>query len=248
MLWLAGHGHIEIEYGAWDDDLTEQSSNFREAFNLVRALENGVQEGLIERGPEIWVFTDNAVSERSFYKGSSQSPLMHELCVRLRKLELEFGVFIRVIWVAGTRMIEQGTDGLSRGDLTGGVMSGKPFLEYVPLALTTSARAPKLHKWFDSLLPGDWKWLEPRDWSHKAFANPNGRYVWDVPPCLADFALEFLCKLKHVHPDSSHLFVCPMLYTAKWRKQMLKAADATFLSQSDRRCGRLIATNLYNAH
>jgi hypothetical protein len=219
MLWVAGYGYIDVEYGAWDEEVADQSSNFREAFS----------EGLIGRGSEIWIFTDNSVSERAFHKGSSKSPLLHELCVRLRKLELEFGVFVRVIWVAGTRMIEQGTDGLSRGDLTGGVMSGKPFLEYVPLAQTIRERSPKLHRWLDSLMPGNWQWLDPADWCHEAFGNPTGRYIWDVvPPCLAEIALEYLCEIKHIHPDSCHLFMCPMLYTGTWRKQMLKAADAAF--------------------
>lgn len=42
-------------------------------------------------------------------------------------------LFLRVIWVAGTRMIEQGTDGFSRGDLENGVATGVNMLTYVPL-------------------------------------------------------------------------------------------------------------------
>jgi hypothetical protein len=36
-------------------------------------------------------------------------------------------IFIQFVWIAGTRMIWQGTDGLSRGDLTAGVMAGEHF-------------------------------------------------------------------------------------------------------------------------
>jgi hypothetical protein len=53
--------------------------------------------------------------------------------MRLRKLEMDGHIFIRVIWFAGTRMIDQGTDGLSRGDFTGGVMAGHRFLRFLPL-------------------------------------------------------------------------------------------------------------------
>jgi hypothetical protein len=40
-------------------------------------------------------------------------------------------LFIHLIWVAGTRMIAQGTDGTSQGDLSNRVMSGKAMLDFV---------------------------------------------------------------------------------------------------------------------
>jgi len=46
-------------------------------------------------------------------------------------------IFVHVIWVSGKCMIAQGADGLSRGDLTNGVMSGKPMLDFAPLHLST---------------------------------------------------------------------------------------------------------------
>jgi hypothetical protein len=37
-------------------------------------------------------------------------------------------LLIHLIWVAGTRMIDQGVDGLSRDDLENGVMNGKSIV------------------------------------------------------------------------------------------------------------------------
>jgi hypothetical protein len=82
------------------------------------------------------MFTDNYVTECAYFKGTSYSPILFGLVLRLRKLELHSGWKIHVINIAGTRMISQGADGLSRGDILTGVMGGADMLTFIPLALT----------------------------------------------------------------------------------------------------------------
>jgi hypothetical protein len=81
--------------------------------------------------------------------------------LRLWKLEMEHGLFIHLVWVSGKRMIAQGTNGLSRGDLTTGVMKGDHMLDYVPLHLSVVDRSDKQADWLLSvclpLAPGE-KW------------------------------------------------------------------------------------------
>jgi hypothetical protein len=185
-----------------------------------------VERGEVKEGAEIFVFTVNFVSERAFYNGSSKSRRLHELVMRLRKLEMRGKIFVRVIWFAGTRMKEQGTDGLSRGDLTGGVMVGDKFLGFLPLNKTVVERSPEFKLEFGKGLVGqDWTWLDVEGWFDKAFEQERGKYVWTPSPALADVAMKQMCEVKHVHPHTTHLFLCPALMTAYWRKQLLKAAD-----------------------
>ena len=66
------------------------------------------------------------------------------MVLELRKLEMEGGLKIHYVWFSGKRMIWQGTDGLSRGDLTSGVMTGDKFLKYIPLNETASEQEAKL--------------------------------------------------------------------------------------------------------
>ena len=60
---------------------------------------------------------------------------------------------LHVVHVAGTWMIEQGTDGLSRGALLEGVMAGRDMLLFVDLALTAIQRHQPLlgfvKSWWD---------------------------------------------------------------------------------------------------
>jgi hypothetical protein len=228
-LWVQGAKGMDIAFGSWDNAVSASSSNFREGYNLVLRLESLLQEGAMCRGTELWIFTDNAVAESSFNKGASKSKLLHELCVRLRKAEMTHGLHINMVWIAGTRMIAQGTDGLSRGDLTSGVMAGDSFLSHIPLDLEAFSRSMALREWLESALPREWRWLKTgEDWFRHPFDDEMGRYVWSPPPALADVALEQLCEAKLMHPHSSHVFVCPLLLTGRWRKQFLKAVDAWF--------------------
>jgi hypothetical protein len=126
-LWVAGKGTIYTTHGSWTDDTSSKSSSFRELYNLVLKIEELAKDGMIQRGTEIFVLTDNFVSERAFYHGAAKSRLLYELIVPLQKLKMGGFMFICFIWIAGTRMIWQDTDGLSRGDLSAGVMAGEHF-------------------------------------------------------------------------------------------------------------------------
>jgi hypothetical protein len=101
---MTSHG-VLYRCGIWGDDLKNQSSNYRELFNLTEAMEAHVsnftfphlqhlvsalkQSASMESwiSAEIFLFTDNAVAESAFYKGTSSNRLLFELVLRLRKLE-----------------------------------------------------------------------------------------------------------------------------------------------------------------
>jgi hypothetical protein len=141
-------------------------------------------------------------------------------------MEMEGELIIHFVWIAGKRMIAQGTDGLSRGELSSGGMMGEDFLKYLPLNETAFEREP----WLKSRIQGwvgtkDWKVATASDWFHGVFQDTNGAWIWAPPPVLAKIAVEQMCKAKHIFPNSKHVFVCPSLMTGYWRKQLGKLAD-----------------------
>ena len=101
-------------FGIWGKDAEDRSSNYRELRNLVETVEEEALDGYLTGG-EFWLFTDNTTAKGCFFRGGSSSKLLHELVLRLRKVELDHNLTLHVVHVAGTRMIAQGTDGLSRG-------------------------------------------------------------------------------------------------------------------------------------
>ena len=215
--------------GKFTTIVQEQSSNFRELLNLVEYIEDIFTQGLLDNC-ELFMFTDNATAEAAYFKGSSKSEALFNLVLRLRKIEMSGKCVLHMIHIAGTRMIWQGTDGLSRGDRNAGVMAGDSMLSFVPLHLSAMDRSPVLLEWCTSwgafenekILP--MKILEIKDWYIPLVDTST--YVWLPPPAIADVAGELMAQAIHKRPTSTHIFICPRLMSARWMRLVLKATDA----------------------
>ena len=66
----------------------ETSLNYKETTKLVFHLKRMIASGQIKRGSEIFLFTDNEVAERTYFRGSSHSPQLHQMILELRKMEM----------------------------------------------------------------------------------------------------------------------------------------------------------------
>ena len=214
------------------------------------SIREKVKSGSIKRGSEVFVFTDNSTAEATMYKGSSRSPLLHQMVLDLRKMEMVGDIIVHFVWISGKRMIHQGTDGLSRGDFSSGVMAGEKFLKFLPLHKSAFERQPGLNEpdkekipsleeivrgWCPNGKGGIWKVARPKDWFYSVFLYPEGSWIWCPPPALAKIAVEQMCEVKHMFPKSRHIFICPSLMTGIWRKQLGKIADAQIsLAQGSR--------------
>jgi len=225
---IRGLPELEYEFGKWKEKFSKRaSSNLREALNLLQALQHLVEAGKVPPGTDVWIFTDNFVTERAFWKGNAGGKELFEVVLEMRKLEMTGAIFIHVIWVAGTRMIQQGTDGLSRGDFSNGVMLGEAMRTHVPINLSPVARSPKLADWLQSWAKElEASIISPTDWFHNA--HQGGNHVWVPAVVVADAALEQLVEIRHTRPWTAHIFVCPALMTMTWRKQLGKVADVLF--------------------
>jgi hypothetical protein len=74
-------------------------------------------------GCKVWLTTDNSMAEASFYKGKSSSPDLDAMVLELRLLTIAGNFVLRLVHIAGTRMIELGIDALSQGQLHLGALA-----------------------------------------------------------------------------------------------------------------------------
>jgi hypothetical protein len=233
--------------GVWGPDDADQSSNWREFTNIVDALEDEAQTGNLDYS-EVFMFTDNSTVESCAVKGSSSSSRLLDLIIRLRCLGTDYGIKVSIFHIAGTRMIAQGTDGVLRGFLGAGVMSGESMISYIPIHLSACDRSSQLLPWVTSWtktgVSSDLIPLSVKDWfdvghdisgwhpSWDGFDRPvltHGRvYLWTPSPYVADVALAELRKARIKRQKSSHVFICPRLCTTLWIRQLFKAADIVF--------------------
>lgn len=142
-------------------------------------------------------------------------------------------------------MIEQGTDGLSRGNLNEGVMTGASMLSFVPLNKGALDRRPELLDWIAEWVPYPHiTVLSCEDWYEKGHGvvggckNSEGIWMpkemeegwllWSPPPAIAEVAVEELEVSRHKRKHINHIFVAPRLMTYHWRKKLQKVSDLVF--------------------
>jgi len=146
----------------------------------------------------------------------------------MRLLEKDTSMRLHVIHVSGKRMIAQGTDGLSRVDMTEGVMRGRPMGDFVPLHLNCVERQRNLKEWLLTLFPhGQGKHLTPKEWMEEG-QHTQGHFLWTPPPSLGEAVGEFVSKARHKRPESLHIIAIPRLYTGLWRRPLSREADFYF--------------------
>jgi hypothetical protein len=218
---------LEYEYGQWTTEAGEtNSSNWRELNNLVEALERTFSTHELG-GCEFFMFTDNSTAEAAYWKGTSKSRKLFDLVLRLKELEVKHDIILHVIHVSGKRMIAQGTDGLSRGDHSQGVMQGLPMTAFIPLHLDPFERSPKLKAFVEDICKDlNPKFLSPTEWfteGHKV-----GTFVWSPPPAAAEVVVEQLGFARLKRPHSMHIVVIPRLMTGRWRRHMSRGTDFYF--------------------
>ena len=112
-------------------------------------------------------------------------------------MELEYGCKILVTHVAGTRMISQGTDGISRGRLNQGVGVGEHMLAHCPWGVSALEASPNLLNEVKTWSTSPLVVLKPKDWfelghdihgwrlGYKGLMYPvirTGFYLWVPPP------------------------------------------------------------------
>ena len=233
-----------FQIGVWGSLEADESSNWKEFTNVVESLEEEGRLGNLDQA-EVFMFTDNSTVESCSHKGSSSSPKLLSLIIRLRAMSMKHGSHLHIFHVAGTRMIAQGTDGVSRGFLAQGIMAGDPMISFIPIHLSALDRSPTLEPWLRSWCGKESLMLSPDDWFQEGqdiaewastpgelFEHPvlkEGRtYVWAPPPFAADVAMSELRKARIKRQTSSHVFVCPRLCCSLWVKQLNRACDFVF--------------------
>ena len=149
---------------------------------------------------------------------------------------------IHLSHVSGKRMIAQGSDGLSRGNLAEGVMRGADMKGFIPINKTAFERSPELQEWLTQWTQSECTFLEPAGWfttsqeivedswevnseGQKWLVTKPGTFVWSPPPVAGGIAMEELRRSRHKSDRSTHVVVIPRMFTTEWRKQLHKAAD-----------------------
>jgi hypothetical protein len=84
---------------------------------------------------------------------------------------------------------------------------------------------PRLQEWFENWDKerGPLLIMSPDNWFKHG--KPGKQLLWAPAPATAKVASELMARMIHKYPNTCHLFVCPRLMTAKWRRRVGRLAD-----------------------
>lgn len=203
---------LEAWMGTWNTFSPDSTSNWKELRTLLQVLEQEPLATSRFRGRRLYYCTDNSVTYDSVRKGSSRSPKLHALIMRLKILELQHNCILVVIHIPGVAMIQEGTDGQSRGIWT------------TPLTVSGGYRVSDLFRWAPpsvTLLEWArdraaiqtptqyWTWQTPEsDWGLTPLVNSHT--IWTLSPHTARQAMTQAIRAWIESPlTSSHIFIVP---------------------------------------
>jgi hypothetical protein len=231
---------IWYEYGQWTSEVAEEKSlNWREFTNLEELLEGAVVKHKLG-GSEIFIFTDNSTSEAAFWKGTSQSPLLFELVLRLRQLKMNHNIILHVVHVSGKRMIDQGADGLSRADHYTGAVTGHDIRLWVPLNKGALERFPRLETRICRVTRDlGFTALSPEGWF--ADGHGYGNFLWAPAPAAVEVVVEQLGKARLKRAEAMHVIIVPRLMTGRWRRHLGRGTDSNFTIKNRKDAWEILA-------
>ena len=93
---------------------------------MVKAIIEEAKKGKLTNAL-LFIFADNSTVEGAIAKGNSPSEFSFELILELNQCKFQCGFGLHAIHASGKRMIVQGTDGASRGDLARAGQLAKPI-------------------------------------------------------------------------------------------------------------------------
>jgi hypothetical protein len=149
---------------------------------------------------EVWIFTGNEVAENIYCNGSLEDRALFDWVLDLKHAERDENFQCWLVHIAGTRMIQEGMDGGSRGEIhLDSLLNSSKYR--VPLGDWVCDRSKSLVHWLTSWLGEEYKICEPEDWFHSGtqtmeFEEPqvSRTWVWDPPPFSSS-----LCCGRAVH-------------------------------------------------
>jgi hypothetical protein len=217
----------------WCSEISEKSSNYREFRNLKEHVKAEAQKGCLA-GKEVWIYTDNEVTEQSWFNGSSSERTLFEIVLNLQQEMIAGNVVLRVVHVAGTRMIGKGTDALSRGEIHARDLMNQ-FTFTVPLNRTAIQRVPELEGWLKTWMGPDSRIASPEHWFGEAtqqhdYSRKTVTWVWDLPPAAAIYALEELGLGRNKRHDvlRGAVIVPPLMNPSEWFRRFSRIVNVYF--------------------
>ena len=153
--------------------------------------------------------TNNTAFERAYYKEHSPSAKLNNIVFRLHKAERDRRFILHVLQISGTRMKAMGVDGLSRGDLTEGMLAGADPFSFLPFNQGAEDRSygavgSWVRSWWRTKTGEDWGRLPLQEVTPETMfelKDVQASKIRVLAPAVMETALELFGDDRLAHPQ-----------------------------------------------
>jgi hypothetical protein len=224
--------------GTWTPLAAMHDSNWRELQTLLWTMERLDKQGADLKGGTLLYFTDNLVSYYVVHNGSSTSRELHKLIRRIKILEIKLDCRVEPVHVPGKLMIEQCTDGLSRGIWASPERVLRSSVEESWLALTATPFTAVLGQWALRLVghSTQHQYINHHDTMNWTWGSMGDRtIIWAPSPEIARQSITHMLDYWVERPHTTDtIFIIPRILQRDWgylsRRHILEYG--TFLPKS----------------
>ena len=206
--------------GSWDFSVNSFTSNWRELKTILFALHRLVRDKPADeiRDTLSFVFTDNRVSYWILHSGSSKIPKLHELVLEIVLITSHYRIHLEVIWVPGELMIEEGSDGLSRGIWISPCRNNMLSSGHIRAILRPAPHTPEVIQWIQNITNLTDK-IHYVNYQRPLYYNKIlGRTILVTPPphVARQIMNSVLCYWVEAPCTTSVFFLLPGIYQHSW--------------------------------
>jgi hypothetical protein len=214
---------FEMWLGTWNPRAFHFLANSKEMTRtLLATLERAKAENWRVDGITFFYFTDSSTVYYSVSKGSSSSPSLHGMVVKIKQLEIELGCHLEVVHVPGTTLITERTAGLSHGIWISSLHPRPTQERLLAEIFSLIVACPDVHQWAMNEAGFDPNTICcHRDWNQQWDATTvmDRLTIWYLPPEIGAQLLYFLLQCHVERPlTTAALILIPRVIQKKWSR------------------------------
>ena len=219
-----GSGKVLFAHGLWPTAVSAQSSNLRELLTILQGLKLALLHRQDSAPLRVVVYSDNSTAVSCVNSGSSPSPELLLLARDIKMLQAREGLQCDAVWIAGSELIRQGADPLSRGAWPFSHVHAAERVTFDPYAAVESVVPAAVLQLLRRHLPSATLVSRPDEW-HQDELESQFSLLAPAPTAVRSCLLHFFDAHRRRHTATTAVAAIPCVANAEWYRLLRYFGD-----------------------
>jgi hypothetical protein len=210
-----GSGKVLFAQGLWPQAVSQQSSNLRELLTILQGLRLALLDRPDDAPLRVVVYSDNSTAVSCVNTGSSPSPELLLLAKDIKMLQATEGLQCDAVWIAGSQLIHQGADPLSRGAWPFSHVQADLRRTFDPYAAVESVVPSDVLEALRQRLPSASLVSHPSEWLQDELESQFSLLA-PAPTAVRSCLLHFFDAHRRRHTATTAIAAIPCVANTEW--------------------------------